>query len=236
MRSDELTLYGRSRGSTNQKPRGDLACRIPASLDECLRSRFCQPGQTNLQCASASAHILEGDLKTSFRRLSSAPLSSLRPRFYVYWLPSTSSFPPYDTALLVFVNTRHSSRDQVTTSQDGGPVSFAGGVRFWWLVSIRIYHFNSDSSTAQTDIKSSAADPSAEDFLAREKAILGDDANQFATVEDAGIGDDDLLGGGESSNVQFESRFESQFPDIAGGPNEVCAIPLLSTSLWLAPR
>lgn len=64
------------------------------------------------------------------------------------------------------------------------------------------------------DIKNASAEPSADDFLAREKAILGDDANQFATVEDAGL-DDDLLSGGDSGNVQFES----QFPDIT--QNEV---------------
>ncbi len=61
---------------------------------------------------------------------------------------------------------------------------------------------------AQTDIKDPSLEPSADDFLARERAILGDDATQFATVEDAGF-DDDLLGA-ESGNVQFES----QFPDI----------------------
>ena len=67
-------------------------------------------------------------------------------------------------------------------------------------------------SGVQTDIKASSEDPSADDFLAREKAILGEDANQFATVEDGGDDDDDLLGGsgGGSGGVQFES----QFPDI----------------------
>lgn len=68
-------------------------------------------------------------------------------------------------------------------------------------------------SGVQTDIKTSSEDPSAGDFLAREKAILGDDANQFATVEDGGDDDDDLLGGGgggDSGGVQFES----QFPDL----------------------
>ncbi len=72
-------------------------------------------------------------------------------------------------------------------------------------------------STVQTDvkteitpeIKSSSAEPTVQDFLARERAILGDDANQFATVEDAGL-DEDLLGAG-SSNVLFESKF----PDIS---------------------
>lgn len=66
-----------------------------------------------------------------------------------------------------------------------------------------------------------------EDFLARERAALGDDANQFAatndlttTVEDA---DDDLLGGGgdfQASNNEAVSGFESSFPAIES-QNEV---------------
>ncbi|OHE92406.1 clathrin light chain [Colletotrichum orchidophilum] len=74
-------------------------------------------------------------------------------------------------------------------------------------------------SGAQTDIKDTGAEPSTDDFLAREKALLGDDADQFATSGDAiafGAGDDDLLGGGGSGNViSEESTFESQFPDLA---------------------
>lgn len=57
---------------------------------------------------------------------------------------------------------------------------------------------------AQTDVKDASDAPSASNFLEREKAILGDDANQFATVEDADFddGNDDLLGGGVSSPRQ----------------------------------
>ncbi|EON96133.1 putative clathrin light chain protein [Phaeoacremonium minimum UCRPA7] len=70
-------------------------------------------------------------------------------------------------------------------------------------------------SGAQTDIKDPSAEPSADDFLAREKAILGDDADQFATNQDAAAlsGGDDLLGGGD------DAQFQSQFPDITS-PNE----------------
>lgn len=84
--------------------------------------------------------------------------------------------------------------------------------------------FPTNIPLAQSDIKDSGASPSADDFLAREKALLGEDANQFATSEDAvafGTGDDDLLGGGGSSNlIAEESTFESQFPDLAN-QNEV---------------
>ena len=71
--------------------------------------------------------------------------------------------------------------------------------------------------TAQTDIKD-AGTPSADDFLARERALLGDDATQFAT------NDDDLLGGDSGADQQTAetSQFETQFPDIT---NEVCSIP-----------
>lgn len=74
---------------------------------------------------------------------------------------------------------------------------------------------------AQTDIANPSADPSTDDFLAREKAILGDDADKFATAEDDAAfqtgGDDDLLGGGGGDET---AQFESQFPDLSG-PNEV---------------
>jgi hypothetical protein len=63
---------------------------------------------------------------------------------------------------------------------------------------------------AQTEIKEASDSPTADDFLAREKAILGDDAAQFADD-----GDDDLLGGSsDPAPVGGDSTFESQFPDI----------------------
>ncbi|KAI0471909.1 clathrin light chain [Xylariaceae sp. FL0804] len=73
-------------------------------------------------------------------------------------------------------------------------------------------------SGAQTDIKQ-AGSPSADDFLSREQAILGEDAAQFATGnESAALADpsDDLLGGGGAS---ANAQFESQFPDLSS-PNE----------------
>lgn len=69
---------------------------------------------------------------------------------------------------------------------------------------------------AQTDIKDVSDEPSAEDFLAREKALLGDDANQFTTSDDANVLGEtggDLLG--ETAAAAAESSFESQFPDLA---------------------
>ncbi|TVY64308.1 hypothetical protein LSUE1_G007004 [Lachnellula suecica] len=55
-----------------------------------------------------------------------------------------------------------------------------------------------------------------DDFLAREKALLGDDADQFATGNDNAAfvedGDEDLLGGGGSNEEVTE--FESSFPAI----------------------
>ena len=65
------------------------------------------------------------------------------------------------------------------------------------------------------------------DFLSREKALLGEDAEQFVTADDPskasaalGGGDDDLLSGGEdafpasASHQQGLSNFESSFPAI----------------------
>ncbi|OTB05261.1 hypothetical protein M426DRAFT_57174 [Hypoxylon sp. CI-4A] len=65
-------------------------------------------------------------------------------------------------------------------------------------------------SGAQTEIQDVGS--SGDDFLARERALLGEDATQFTTGdESAALADpssDDLLGGGDSA------QFESQFPDI----------------------
>ena len=64
-------------------------------------------------------------------------------------------------------------------------------------------------NTAKTDIKD-VGSPSADDFLARERALLVDDATQFAT------NDDDLLGEGGPAEEQVPeaAEFETQFPDI----------------------
>ncbi|KAI1750078.1 clathrin light chain [Xylaria castorea] len=69
-------------------------------------------------------------------------------------------------------------------------------------------------SGAQTEIKD-VGSPSADDFLARERALLGDDATQFTTGnESAALADtsDDLLGGDDSTD---NAQFESHFPDLA---------------------
>ncbi|KAK2612909.1 Clathrin light chain [Conoideocrella luteorostrata] len=78
-------------------------------------------------------------------------------------------------------------------------------------------------SGAQAEIKDPSDEPSADDFLAREKAFLGEDASQFVTSDDAAAlaePSGDLFG----QNGMGESTFESQFPDLAspsmgtGGP------------------
>ncbi|KAI1100182.1 clathrin light chain [Jackrogersella minutella] len=74
-------------------------------------------------------------------------------------------------------------------------------------------------SGAQTEIQD-VGSPSADDFLARERALLGDDATQFTTGdESAALADpsDDLLGGGDGEVAQFDS----QFPDIATSNDQV---------------
>ncbi|KAE8362330.1 clathrin light chain [Aspergillus caelatus] len=80
-----------------------------------------------------------------------------------------------------------------------------------------------DFSAGQTEIvETNGTD--ADDFLARERAVLGDDAEQFATpqdhvatTEDVNAGDDDLLGGAEDAPAGAApeiSGFESSFPAI----------------------
>ena len=62
-----------------------------------------------------------------------------------------------------------------------------------------------------------------DDFLARERALLGDDAAQFTTANDKSAtveaDDDDLLGGGQSYNgaqagAEEITDFESSFPAV----------------------
>jgi hypothetical protein len=72
----------------------------------------------------------------------------------------------------------------------------------------------------QTDIRADPASTDASSFLDRERALLGDDAAQFATphdlkattVEEAD--EDDLLGGGHYDSGADTIQFESSFPDI----------------------
>lgn len=91
-------------------------------------------------------------------------------------------------------------------------------------------------NTAQTDLQDVPVDATADvdDFLAREKAVLGEDADKFASVEDGAAfdnGDDDLLGGGEEETVQFEQ----QFPDLSGPTNEVRFDPRTHRTITMSP-
>ncbi|KAL1900276.1 Clathrin light chain [Sporothrix stenoceras] len=86
-------------------------------------------------------------------------------------------------------------------------------------------------SGAQTDVKDTNIEASSDDFLARERAILGDDANQFTTPGDSAAfetsgGDDNLLGGDSAETAQFESSFpdlaaqeQTSSTTITGGPS-----------------
>ncbi|KAK0626479.1 clathrin light chain [Immersiella caudata] len=68
---------------------------------------------------------------------------------------------------------------------------------------------------APTAVPTAAGELSEDSFLKRERALLGDDAAQFASVEDSALGgDDDLLGGGMGA-TSGSAAFETQFPDIA---------------------
>ncbi|POS83601.1 hypothetical protein EPUL_004012 [Erysiphe pulchra] len=94
--------------------------------------------------------------------------------------------------------------------------------------------------TAQIEVSgvSSFGAASENDFLSREKALLGDDANQFTTQDDSVAfmpeGDDDLLGGrdpiSESGGGGDEelSAFESSFPAIDVRNNNIAPIETIT--------
>ncbi|KAL4888011.1 clathrin light chain [Aspergillus ambiguus] len=82
-----------------------------------------------------------------------------------------------------------------------------------------------DFSAGQTEVADANGASDENDFLARERAALGDDAEQFATAQDHVVTSDnvdtgdDLLGGAEgapAATVSHEevSGFESSFPAI----------------------
>ncbi|KAF7122727.1 hypothetical protein CNMCM5793_000837 [Aspergillus hiratsukae] len=78
-----------------------------------------------------------------------------------------------------------------------------------------------DFSAGQTEVVETNGASDENDFLARERAILGDDAEQFATAQDHVATDvgDDLLGGAEEAVVgeaapEEISGFESSFPAL----------------------
>jgi Clathrin light chain len=79
-------------------------------------------------------------------------------------------------------------------------------------------NLSSTDPPGQTNVKPAGAEGSS--FLERERALLGDDADQFAsahdhkatTVEEAD--EADLLGGGGYSGGAETLEFESSFPEI----------------------
>jgi ABC-type transporter Mla subunit MlaD len=97
----------------------------------------------------------------------------------------------------------------------------------------------------QTEPVESNGAADTDDFLARERAVLGEDASEFATAQDAAATEnvdtgDDLLGGAESAPAQQAAPeevagFESSFPavDTSDVQNEVCApVPWIFTVLF----
>lgn len=71
-----------------------------------------------------------------------------------------------------------------------------------------------------TDVRDVPTSTDASSFLDRERALLGEDADQFATPHDSRLtsvedADDDLLGGSyESAGGAAMQEFESSFPEI----------------------
>lgn len=80
------------------------------------------------------------------------------------------------------------------------------------------------------------------DFLARERALLGADADQFSTAQDnvaratVEDGDDDLLGGGGAQSGGADmGDFESSFPAIDTGNDVSVAVLLIGGGDKLTP-
>ena len=87
----------------------------------------------------------------------------------------------------------------------------------------------------QTEARPTNGDADADDFLARERALLGEDANRFATPQDdvataekTDGGNDDLLGESDTAPIEPAAPaaeevagFESSFPALEPPQNEV---------------
>ncbi|KAJ5619750.1 hypothetical protein N7510_003734 [Penicillium lagena] len=77
-----------------------------------------------------------------------------------------------------------------------------------------------DFSEGQTEVQEGQGAADHDDFLARERAALGEDADQFATAQDHVAGDanvdtgDDLLGGQDAGPTEEMGQFESSFPSM----------------------
>lgn len=88
-----------------------------------------------------------------------------------------------------------------------------------------------------TNVNDLAVSGDASSFLARERAMLGDDADMFTTPNDPKAttveDDDDLLGGGGDQYHMHEAEaetldFESSFPDIDSTNAVCCASRMVS--------
>ncbi|KAJ5899762.1 Clathrin light chain [Penicillium taxi] len=74
-----------------------------------------------------------------------------------------------------------------------------------------------DFAEGQTEVPQSINTDADDDFLARERAALGEDADQFATPQDHvadGVIEDDLLGGDNIQSNEGIGEFESAFPSM----------------------
>jgi hypothetical protein len=70
-------------------------------------------------------------------------------------------------------------------------------------------------------------------FLDRERALLGDDADQFTTVEDTKLAtvedaDEDLLG--DSEPFQGDAQFESAFPEIESTTHDISGVTVTGSA------
>ena len=74
--------------------------------------------------------------------------------------------------------------------------------------SLEDFHPGTQPDIKDASIENASIEPSADNFLAREKAILGEDASQFTTSQDA------AAFGEPVAAVDATVAFKQQFPDI----------------------
>ena len=138
-------------------------------------------------------------------------------------LRSLFHFPLINTLLQETSQISHTNPYLQSWLTDSHPSKNSPKVSCLHLVQLIAKFLIQHAYTGQTEPMEKSGAGDADDFLARERAVLGEDADEFATPQDnvataEGADNDDLLGGGDLPTPQAApeeiSGFESSFPAI----------------------